>query len=108
VSRARGTAEELGAAGTLLGVFPDPHIRERSTILQPGDALALYTDGLAEAQAPRQVLTVEQMVDRLAGARPRSAREAIDSLLSMVDLRNGARDDIAILAAHVGPEPREA
>jgi len=107
VSRSRGTAEELGADGTLLGVFPDPHIHERSTTLQPGDALALYTDGLAEAQAPRRVLSVEQMVDRLAGARPRSAREAIDSLLSLVDLRNGARDDIAILAAHVVPEPSE-
>jgi len=107
VSRSRGTAEELGADGTLLGVFPDPHIHECSTTLQPGDALALYTDGLAEAQAPRRVLSVEQMVDRLAGARPRSAREAIDSLLSLVDLRNGVRDDIAILAAHVVSEPSE-
>jgi len=101
VSRAGGDAEELGASGTLLGVFPDPHIRERSTVLLPGDAMALYTDGLAEAHAPERVLSVEQMIDRLAGTRPRSAREAIDALLGLVDLENGARDDIAILAAHV-------
>ena len=101
VSRARGTAEELGASGTLLGVFADPTITESSTILAPGDGLVLYTDGLAEAHAPRRVLSVEQMIDQLEGTPPVSARGAIDSLLSLIDLRNGARDDLAILAAHV-------
>lgn len=102
VARAGGGAEELGASGTLLGVFPDPTIPERSTLLLPGDALALYTDGLAEAHAPQRVLTVEQMIGQLASPPPRSARETIDALLSLVDLDVGARDDIAILAAHVG------
>ncbi len=101
VSRAVGTAEELGACGTLLGVFADPTITESSTILGPGDGLVLYTDGLAEAHAPLRVLSVEQMIEQLEGAPPVSARGAIDSLLSLVDLRNGARDDLAILAAHV-------
>jgi serine phosphatase RsbU (regulator of sigma subunit) len=105
VARARGDAEELGTTGTLLGVFEDPHILERSTVLGPGDAIALYTDGLAEAHAPERVLSVEQMVQRLAGSRPRSAREAIDALVGLVDLENGVRDDIAILAAHV-PQSR--
>ena len=101
VSRARGTAEELGTSGTLLGVFADPTITESRTILAPGDGLVLYTDGLAEAHAPRRVLSVEQMIDQLEGTAPVSARGAIDSLLSLIDLRNGARDDLAILAAHV-------
>ncbi len=101
ISRAGGAAEELGACGTLLGVFPDPKIRDSSTILRPGDALALYTDGLSEAHAPDSVLTVERMIEQLAVVAPRSAREAIDSLLGLVNLENGVRDDIAILAAHV-------
>jgi sigma-B regulation protein RsbU (phosphoserine phosphatase) len=104
ISRASGGAEELGACGTLLGVFPDPVIPERSTLLRPGDALALYTDGLAEAHAPESVLTVERMIATLAELRPRSAREAIDSLLELVELDDEARDDVAILALRVeGP-----
>lgn len=109
VSRANGGAEELGACGTLLGVFPDPQIPEATTVLSPGDSLALYTDGLAEAHAPGRVLSVEQMIAALSSTPPRSAREAIDSLLALVDLREGARDDIAILAARVDsavPAPR--
>jgi phosphoserine phosphatase RsbU/P len=101
VSRARGAAEELGTCGTLLGVFADPTITESSTVLRPGDGLVLYTDGLAEAHAPTRVLSVEQMIAQLALSTPGSARGAIDALLSLVDLRNGARDDLAILAAHV-------
>jgi hypothetical protein len=101
VSRAQGRAETLGDSGTLLGVFPDPSIPESTTLLGPGDGLALYTDGLAEAHAPDRVLTVERMIDQLAGDAPRSARAAIESLLGLVDLGDGARDDIAILAAHV-------
>ena len=101
VSRASGRAEPFGECGTLLGVFPDPVIPESTTVLQPGDGLALYTDGLAEAHAPERVLTVERMIEQLAGDAPGSARAAIESLLGLVDLDDGARDDIAILAAHV-------
>jgi hypothetical protein len=101
VRRADGGAEELGRSGTLLGVFPDPALSEVSTILQAGDALALYTDGLTEAEAPERVLTVEQLVQGLERSSLDSAQSAIDALLGLVDSRNGLRDDIAILAARV-------
>jgi serine phosphatase RsbU (regulator of sigma subunit) len=108
VSRASGDAEPFGECGTLLGVFPDPVIPESTTVLRPGDGLALYTDGLAEAHAPERVLTVERMIEQLAGDAPESARAAIESLLGLVDLGDGARDDIAILAAHVDAVVPEA
>jgi hypothetical protein len=101
VRRAGGGAEELGCSGTLLGVFPDPTLSEVSTILQPGDALTLYTDGLTEAHAPGRVLLVEELIARLESASLGSARAAIDALMGLVDARNGSRDDIAILAARV-------
>jgi hypothetical protein len=101
VARADGRAEELGGFGTLLGVFPDPVIPESSSVLGPGDALALYTDGLAEAHAPAGVVTVEEMIEALGRAQPGSARETIDTLLGLVDLEDGGRDDIAILALQV-------
>jgi hypothetical protein len=101
VARADGQAEELGESGTLLGIFSDPVISEASTVLRPGDSLALYTDGLTEAHAPERMLTVAAMIEQLALSSPRFARDAIDSLLGLINLENGARDDIAILAVRV-------
>jgi serine phosphatase RsbU (regulator of sigma subunit) len=101
VSRAGGATEELGAGGTLLGIFPGARIGEEETLLGVGDSLALYTDGLAEAHAPTRLLSAEEMLGALARQPPESARDTIEALLGLVDLRQGARDDIAILAARV-------
>ncbi|NLW50048.1 MAG: SpoIIE family protein phosphatase [Candidatus Brocadiaceae bacterium] len=45
-----GRAENLDTAGTLLGLCEDGQFEERAVRLTPGDAIVLYTDGLAEAQ----------------------------------------------------------
>jgi serine phosphatase RsbU (regulator of sigma subunit) len=103
LARADGGAEEFGESGTLLGVFAEPVITERSTLLRPGDELTLYTDGLSEAHEPERTLTAQEMLSRLSRNPPCPAREAIDALLELVDLERGARDDIAILAASVQP-----
>lgn len=52
VLRAAGTAEELGATGVPLGLLPQAPYRAGETILDPGDILVLYTDGLVEAADP--------------------------------------------------------
>jgi serine phosphatase RsbU (regulator of sigma subunit) len=101
VSRRGGGTEELGTGGTLLGIFPDAQIGEDSTVLRVGDSVALYTDGLAEAHAPARFLSGEEMIAALAGSAPESAQDTITALLGLVDLTQGARDDIAILAVRV-------
>lgn len=101
LSRAGGGARELGELGALLGVFPDAVIEEASAVLEPGDSLALYTDGLLEAHAPRRVVTAEQMIEQLDRRSPVAAREMIDALLELVELDELVRDDIAILTARV-------
>jgi serine phosphatase RsbU (regulator of sigma subunit) len=98
-----GTSEEFGGGGTLLGIFPDVRIGEASTVLGPGDSLALYTDGLAEAHAPSRMLDPREMLEALSATAPASsAQEAIAALVGLVDLSQGPRDDIAILAVKVG------
>lgn len=47
--RADGTVEPLSDGGLILGVLPDVRYEEGEVTLAPGDALALYTDGLTEA-----------------------------------------------------------
>ena len=101
IARSDGDAGELGASGKLLGVFPEADIEEASTVLKPGDALALYTDGLTEAHAPTSVLSVAQMVEGLRSAPRRSPQDAIDALLGLIGTDTGVSDDIAILAAQV-------
>ena len=101
VARADGQVEECGDRGTLLGVFPDPIIEEVSTVLKPGDMLALYTDGLSEAHAPDRTVTVQEMIEELKQTSPRFAQDAIDALLKLADLDDDVRDDVAILAAQV-------
>ena len=101
VRAADRSAAELGGSGALLGVFADAAIEEVSTMLEPGDALALYTDGLPEAHAPTRMISTGEMIDRLSAKAPVSARQAIDALLELLGSEDGVRDDIAILSARV-------
>ncbi|HTZ86752.1 MAG TPA: GAF domain-containing SpoIIE family protein phosphatase [Solirubrobacteraceae bacterium] len=101
LTRADGSASELGERGALLGVFADAEIAETSAVLEPGDSLALYTDGLLEAHAPERTLTAQEMIERLKRSSPEAAREAIEALLELVELDEQVRDDIAILSARV-------
>ncbi len=47
---ADGRVEPVGAPGTLLGVVPDPDLEDRAVVLEPGDALIFYTDGVIEGR----------------------------------------------------------
>jgi serine phosphatase RsbU (regulator of sigma subunit) len=98
VVRADGRVEELGD-GTLLGMIAGVRIEDVSTHLDPGDALALYTDGLTEANAPRRIVTVDEMTAPLRSRSPRTAQHVVDALLNPIAADGDVRDDIAILAA---------
>ena len=66
--------------------------------LEPGDMVALYTDGITEAEGPGgELYGVERVVEALRAARGRSAREARDALIADVMAHIGAgkiHDDI--------------
>jgi PAS domain S-box-containing protein len=101
--RRDGDVEQVGAAGTLLGVVPDPDFEDRSVTLFPGDLLVFYTDGVIESQASGQPLDE----DRLAALLSACAGDDADSVAAKVEqaaLRSQggrARDDIAVLVLRV-------
>jgi serine phosphatase RsbU (regulator of sigma subunit) len=101
LTRVDGSVDELGDRGALLGIFPDPRIVEASAVLEPGDSLALYTDGLLEAHAPARTITAQEMIRRLEQRSPKLAQDTIDTLVGLVNVDDSVRDDIAILAARV-------
>jgi hypothetical protein len=113
VVREGGHVEELGE-GTLLGMIADVRCEDVSTHLDIGDALALYTDGLTEANAPRRIVTLDEMTAPLRSRSARTAQHVVDALLSPIAANGDVRDDIAILAALArragritgGPTPR--
>ena len=77
VVRADGTTEEIGIAGTLLGLVEEPDLQDRSATLHEGDAVVLYTDGLTEANAPARVWTPDELAAEARRAAGRPAGELV-------------------------------
>ncbi len=105
--RADGTTEEVGVAGTLVGVFPEVELTTVHTVIAPGDTLVAYTDGVIEARDDdgRQ-FDVEGIYDVLGPLAGRPAHELVDALeAAVLRIQGGiSHDDIAVLVAQATTE----
>ncbi|MDQ4028002.1 MAG: serine/threonine-protein phosphatase, partial [Actinomycetota bacterium] len=90
----------------LLGVFPDPDLEEESTLLAPGDALVLFTDGVTDAGAPLMPLGDEGLRSALKAASGMGAAGIVERIeQASLDRSSGApRDDCAILVIRVAED----
>ncbi|WP_235726692.1 SpoIIE family protein phosphatase [Methylocaldum szegediense] len=80
------TCSELDADGLILGVKPDVFFEERTLILEPGDRLLLYTDGVIEAQNEQgEFFGISRLCNRFSADRSESPEMTIRELMS--DLR---------------------
>lgn len=50
---ATGRSERLASTGVALGMFEESTYEAESVVLEPGDLLVLYSDGITEAENPR-------------------------------------------------------
>jgi sigma-B regulation protein RsbU (phosphoserine phosphatase) len=73
IRRAGGRIEPIGAIGPLIGLFPDIRVWEETAVLQAGDALVLYTDGVTEARRDGEQFGEERLHETLAGCDASSA-----------------------------------
>jgi integral membrane sensor domain MASE1 len=89
VVRAGGEVAEVGIAGTLLGALPDPELADERVALQPGDSLALFTDGLFERTA------AEGARSWLGIALARHAAEHATEMVDHIESEVLAREDVA-------------
>ena len=106
VLRAGSGGGEVGLPGTLLGIVPDPELRDDRVLLAPGDALVLYTDGVTDSAAPARITTAEQLVEAVGPPLGLDADAIAERIMRIALSTAGGepRDDIAILVLK-GPDP---
>lgn len=104
---ASGAVEELGPTGPLLGVLSEADFDQRAVLLAPGDALAIFTDGLTDV-GPRHgaLLGIEGIAAVLREHTPgESAPDLVARLVTAAEAhaRDGLQDDICLLVGIVEP-----
>src|SRR5215217_3349044 len=101
--RADGSVEAVGAAGTLLGVVPDPDLEDRAVTLEPGDALVFYTDGVIESRGDAALLDERRLAELVATCAGAGADAIAAKVEEAAVLSQGGhpRDDIAVLVLRI-------
>jgi integral membrane sensor domain MASE1 len=108
--RSNGTAQEVGTHGLVLGANPELELVESTWMLNPGDCLLMYTDGLTEAYAPLHAPARPDVQSVLGSHADSSANEiAEDVYRRMLDFSpSQPRDDVALVVLRVvEQDPRE-
>jgi sigma-B regulation protein RsbU (phosphoserine phosphatase) len=109
---ADGRCERLMAGGPALGLIEDAKYEAGEVFLQPGDVVAVVTDGVTEATSDEDREFGEEGVLRVLRARGAAGAEAVlDALVRAVHAWTGSRgcaDDLTALvltalAPHPGP-----
>jgi sigma-B regulation protein RsbU (phosphoserine phosphatase) len=92
----------LKTGGIALGALPEIQLPEFETVLNPGDCLVLYTDGVTEAFNRQDQMYGDdrflRVLDRLTGKNAVTVLEALET--DLAEFRDGAplSDDTTLLA----------
>jgi serine phosphatase RsbU (regulator of sigma subunit) len=101
--RADGSAEMLRGGGPVLGILPIAPFSEMHTVLDHGDMLVLYSDGVTEANNPAyDEFDEERFIDVLRRHRDCPASAIVEAVTrALAEFASGApqADDITLLVA---------
>jgi serine phosphatase RsbU (regulator of sigma subunit)/pSer/pThr/pTyr-binding forkhead associated (FHA) protein len=101
--RADGKLETLSGGGTVLGMLPELGYEQRSCKLEPGDMLAIFSDGVTEAVNPDDEEYGEERLARLLTDNRERAAETLVEMVnqSLDEFCAGAppADDITLVVA---------
>ncbi len=108
-------ATELSGGGTVIGGVPDPQYTESQAVMEPGDAVLIYTDGVSEARNRRRQLfgwkgikevattagpQAQEVAEQvLVASQSFSAQAGVDDATILVFRRTGVQDT----GTHAGP-----
>ncbi len=103
VIRANGEWEQLKGGGPVIGILPSIEYQEYRLHMEAGDTLAIYSDGVTEAEDPdSEEFEVERLVEAIAKSRHLSASQIVaDVNKAVADFTRGApqSDDITLIIA---------
>jgi phosphoserine phosphatase RsbU/P len=101
--RASGEVIWLSAVGTVLGILPELGYEERQERLEPGDLLAIYSDGLTEAATPaEEEVGQDRLAEWVVTRRNQPAASIVAELTQAVHewcAPGSAEDDMTLLIA---------
>jgi serine phosphatase RsbU (regulator of sigma subunit)/predicted enzyme related to lactoylglutathione lyase len=106
ILRNDNTCQRLSSTGTLLGLFPHWECSIGECTLNPGDMLALYTDGITEASdTDGKEFGEERLIETLRQHRVQPCQFALDAITSEVRSLNPGdqHDDITLILAKCRP-----
>jgi sigma-B regulation protein RsbU (phosphoserine phosphatase) len=95
---------EVPCRGTLIGLFPDPELRDEEFELRVGDVALFYTDGVTEARNDAgEIFGIERLGAILASHRDATAAEIAAGIeRAVLGFQGGTpRDDVALLVLRV-------
>src|ERR687893_2608457 len=98
---AAGGAEELRATGMPLGLLPGMEYEEKEIVLERGDSVLFYSDGLVEAHDPRREMFGFPRLQGLVAGHRTGGEAMVNFLLSELSRFTGAEweqeDDITLV-----------
>lgn len=87
-----GRVEELSPGGVPIGLLPGSRYQPREVVVEPGDILCLYSDGITEADSvDEEEFGTERVVDVLRRHAGRPLQEVLDDLENAVTLFSQGR-----------------
>jgi serine phosphatase RsbU (regulator of sigma subunit) len=96
-----GGAEELRATGMPLGLLPGMGYEEKEIVLERGESVLFYSDGLVEAHDPQREMFGFPRLQGLVGAHRSGGQELVNFLLSELARFTGEgweqEDDITLV-----------
>ncbi|HKJ05346.1 MAG TPA: SpoIIE family protein phosphatase [Geopsychrobacteraceae bacterium] len=103
--KAEQKVEWLDTEGLILGILPKVEFEQKVTVLQPGDLLILYTDGVTEAENDDSVLFGEEQLSQLVQqCIDLPPDEIINAILQQVRIYTGRHhfnDDITLVVLKI-------
>jgi serine phosphatase RsbU (regulator of sigma subunit) len=86
ILRKSGEVEMMPCSGIALGLFPRMTYEEQTFALQPGDLLALYSDGVTEANnRDEQEFSLERFIHVLKTNCDQPAAKIVDTVIREID-----------------------
>ncbi|MEJ7846798.1 MAG: SpoIIE family protein phosphatase [Pyrinomonadaceae bacterium] len=101
IARADGTIVQLSSGGFPLGIMPGAEFEVGETHLHPGEALVIYSDGVSEANNPKDeefgMDRLTEVVGKHFRASAAGLRDKVESALSDFTQTAPANDDITLV-----------